>query len=227
MTRLPAGVERVLDKAAEDSAFRDALTSAEAASRADVARAASIKLTPSEATVLAAAPVEDLRRMIDEVAKTQERRRALVRLALGTAAVGTVAAGTVGVCTFLFRPGYIVSAGVRHDLPPGRLAGCLLSDDLTGPRSAQEILDVLRSAAPELASADWVLGTGTGSAPNYAEYRVTVGTDGAVHDLEHVRDQHLDRDVRNFLCFVLQARSSYRPADGETQFTVRFVFEPR
>lgn len=67
MTRLPAGVERVLEKAAQDPAFRDALTSADVEDRAEVVRTASINLTPTEALVLAAAPAEDLRRMIDEV----------------------------------------------------------------------------------------------------------------------------------------------------------------
>ena len=100
MARVPACVEHVLQKAAEASAFREALTSADPAARAGVARAASIDLTATGAAVLGAAQAEDLRRMIEEVAKTVERRRALVRLALGTAAVGTVAVGAYSFCDF-------------------------------------------------------------------------------------------------------------------------------
>ncbi|MBI5500315.1 MAG: hypothetical protein HY907_08735 [Deltaproteobacteria bacterium] len=59
MDRLPAGVERVLEKAAEDPAFREALTSADGTARSDVARTTSIDLTPTEAAVLAAAPAAE------------------------------------------------------------------------------------------------------------------------------------------------------------------------
>ena len=226
MARLPAGVERVLEKAAQDSAFRDALTSAEGTARADVAKAASINLTPTEATVLAAAPAEELRRMIDEVAKTRERRRALVRLALGTAAVGTV-----GVCAgayyFLTQEKFIQSAGCRTDISEGHFAGWLLTDDLVGPRSAEEILDVLRAAAPEFAAADWVVGSASTAAANLQEYRVRLEPNGAIRDVQRVGAQSTDCGVRVFLSKTLRSLVGFFPADGETQFTVRFVFDPR
>jgi hypothetical protein len=186
------------------------------------ARAASIDLTATKAAVLGAAPAEDLRRVIEEVAKTQERRRALVRLALGTAAVGTVAFGAA-----LGFGCDVRTAGARHDLPPGRFVGWLVTADLVGPRSSDEILEILRTSAPEFASSDWVVGSASPPPVGFLEYRVKVSSGGGVRHVKRVGDQPADSGVLRFLSSTLNHLQWFDPSVGESEFTVRFVFEPR
>ncbi|MBI5500316.1 MAG: hypothetical protein HY907_08740 [Deltaproteobacteria bacterium] len=168
--------------------------------------------------------------MIDKVAKTRQRRRALVRMALGTAAIGAA-----GVCTASVGADFLLgcqhrrhSAGSSPDLPPGHFAGWLFTDDLTGPRSPQEILGALRTAAPEFARADWVVVPGAPAPARSVDWRVTVTTDGNVRDARRAGGRTTaDPDVVFFLSRMLELHAKFPQADGETEFTVRFVFEPR
>ena len=149
-------------------------------------------------------------------------------MALGTAAVGTVAAGFIGTCVLL-SPKYLgASKGAEPDMPPGWFAGWLRTDDLTGPRSPDEILDALRSAAPEFGSANWVVGSGGPAPAEFIEFRVTVKADGKVRQAQGVAGlADAEHGVVFFLSKTLALKTKFPPADGETQFTVRFVFEPR
>ncbi|MBI5488443.1 MAG: hypothetical protein HY905_14010 [Deltaproteobacteria bacterium] len=228
MRTVSAGVERVLEKAAEDAAFRVALTAAQGAARVDVAKAASIDLTATEAAVLGAVPAEDLRRMVQEAITTRERRRALLRMALGTTAVGL---GGICAAFFVCPRHYIVSAGDRADMPvqpSPRLTGWLLTDDLVGPRSWEEILDALRSGFANSGVSAWTVRAGAEAPTNSVGFRVGLSAEGTVAEL---RWSDLVgaawQDVVRRCAKALTDDCRFPPASGPSEFTVWLVVEDR
>jgi hypothetical protein len=107
--RVPMGIERVLRKAAADPRFHDRLR----ADRAAAIEASGLTLTPSERAILLAAPGEQIRAMVLELAPSSPARRGLFRrllAAAGLALLGPVAASCGP------EP---AAGGAQPDLPPG------------------------------------------------------------------------------------------------------------
>jgi hypothetical protein len=77
---VPAGIQRLLDLAARDDAFRDELC----ARRAAAAPGAGVTLTRSERAVLDAVPAAQLGRMIAGLAAPQPDRREFLQQAAAT-----------------------------------------------------------------------------------------------------------------------------------------------
>ena len=224
MTRPASGIEQILEKASEDREFCGKLAAAEGDARSGLAKTAGISLTEDEAAILASTSTKQLEQMLDQVAAAHRRRRAFIRGAIGTAVV--VSAG--GVCALLATPRMLVSQGIRIDLPTGRFLGWVITDDMVGPRSAEDIVAALRSAWPESAAATWVVGPAGSPPPQSVEYRLVVSPDGEVLSANMVRrDPKIDQSVPRFLSMILRKGAPFAPADGTTECTLRFVFEPR
>jgi hypothetical protein len=107
---VPIGLERLLRLAATDAAFAAELV----ARRAEVAAAAGVELTRSEAAILVAIPAAQLEAMIARVPAPAPPRREFLQLAAASAvvALGGAALASCDACE--------MSRGVRPDVPPTR-----------------------------------------------------------------------------------------------------------
>jgi len=108
---VPIGLERLLRLAAVDPAFGAELI----ARRVEVAAAAGVDLTRSEAAILAAIPAAQLEAMIDRVPPPAPPRRDFLQQAAASAviALGGAALASCEAC----MP---ATQGIRPDVPPAR-----------------------------------------------------------------------------------------------------------
>ncbi len=116
---VPQGIERVLRRAAWDRRFRHTLLTSREAVIAELAD----ELTPTEAAVLRATPVAQLRGMIEGMApRMPSRRGVLTRLAaaLGLALAGLAVTQSGCPADEKGRP-TSPPAGIRPDVPTGRV----------------------------------------------------------------------------------------------------------
>ena len=112
---IPRGIEVLVKKAAVDPEFRKTLLE----HRAGAAGEIELTLTPAEAMMLAAVPVEQLRAIIDRTQVNEESRRAFLGKAAAVmlAALGGAVAGAAEPDSQGIRPDVPVSEGVRPDVP--------------------------------------------------------------------------------------------------------------
>jgi hypothetical protein len=144
-----------------------------------VVRQRGIELMPEDERLLSDVPRPQLAGMIDAVAASKASRRAFLRTVTTAAGVVTGIGVAAGAYAFLQIPRF----GQKPDVPLGAFRGLIISDQVVGPRSPEEIAAAIHAGADDLARGTWSVGPRAVTLQECLEVQLTIAKDGQVEDV--------------------------------------------